>query len=61
MFSRLNRVLGDIFRKPMTTNLTILYNSNHHTENKLATNSLIINRQELQDEPVTSFRRNNKK
>jgi len=42
-FSRLNRVLGDIFRKPTTTNFTIPYNSNHSIENKLATCSLIIN------------------
>jgi hypothetical protein len=42
-FSRLNRVLGDIFRKPTTTNFAIPYNSNYPIENKLATCSLIIN------------------
>jgi len=46
MFSRLNRALGDIFRKPATTKFTIPYNSNHPIENKLATYtcSLIRNR-----------------
>lgn len=43
-FSGLNSVLGDVVRKPTTTNINICYKSNHRIEHKLPACRFIIKR-----------------